>query len=161
EHSSCWIRVSQAWAGAGWGALYLPRIGQEVVVRFLDGNPDRPIVIGSLYNGVQAPPVALPGQRSKSVLPSNSSKGGAGSNELTFEDAKGSEQIFLHAQKDHVITVENDKTQQVGANESLKVEKNRDRKIDANHFLSVKLDDDSGISGNQSTRVSGNRSTDV
>ncbi len=125
DKSSCWIRVSQAWAGPGWGALYLPRIGQEVVVEFLEGDPDRPLVTGSVYNGHNPPPLDLPGEKTKSTLRSNSSPGGGGFNELRFEDAAGEEEIFLHAQKDFNIVVENDKTQQVGGNETLLVEKDR------------------------------------
>jgi len=161
EASSCWIRVSQAWAGAGWGALYIPRIGDEVVVRFLEGDPDQPIVVGSLYNGAKKPPVGLPGHKTRNVLRSNSSPGGGGSNEMTFEDSKGDEEIYLHAQKDKLINVENDKAQKVGANEALKVEKNRDRTIDQNHFLHVKLDDDSSVTGNQTISVTKNRQTTV
>ncbi len=117
DRSSCWIRVSQAWAGPGWGALYLPRIGQEVVVEFLEGDPDRPLVTGSVYNGHQPPPLELPGEKTKSTLRSSSSPGGDGFNELRFEDAAGSEEVFFHAQKDFNIVVENDKSQRVGRNE--------------------------------------------
>lgn len=89
ENSSCWTRVSQNWAGKQWGAMFLPRIGQEVIVEFLEGDPDRPIITGRVYNAEQMPPYPLPGEQTKSTIKSNSSKGGGGSNELRFEDKKG------------------------------------------------------------------------
>src|SRR4029079_8090696 len=100
EKSSCWIRVSQGWAGSAWGAVFLPRIGHEVVVDFVEGDPDRPLVVGSVYHGTNVPPHALPGEKTKTTVKSNTSSGGGGSNELRFEDKKGSEEIFLHGQKD-------------------------------------------------------------
>ena len=99
EDSSCWIRVSQAAAGGQYGFMYLPRIGQEVIVEFLDGNPDRPIITGRVYNGDLMPPYALPAERTKIVLKGNSSKGGGGCNELRFEDLKDKEQILIQAQR--------------------------------------------------------------
>jgi type VI secretion system secreted protein VgrG len=161
DKSSCWIRVSQAWAGPGWGALYLPRIGQEVVVEFLEGDPDRPIITGSVYNGQNPPPIDLPADKTRSTLRSSSSPGGNGFNELRFEDAAGAEEIYLHAQKDLNIVVENDKTQQVGGNETLLVKKDRSRTIEGNQSLEVKKNDDSVIGGNQTLDVTGNRSTTV
>jgi type VI secretion system secreted protein VgrG len=161
DKSSCWIRVSQAWAGPGWGALYLPRIGQEVVVEFLEGDPDRPLVTGSVYNGHHPPPLELPGEKTKSTLRSNSSPGGSGFNELRFEDAAGEEEVYFHAQKDLNIVVENDKSQQVGGNEKLLVEKDRSREIHGNQSLKVTKDDSSVIGGNQSLDVTQNRSTTV
>jgi type VI secretion system secreted protein VgrG len=86
ENSSCWIRVSQSWAGAGWGAMYIPRIGHEVVVDFIEGDPDRPIVTGRVYHGTNTPPYSLPGEKTKSTLKSNSTIGGGGFNEFRFED---------------------------------------------------------------------------
>jgi type VI secretion system secreted protein VgrG len=161
DKSSCWIRVSQAWAGPGWGALYLPRIGQEVVVEFLEGDPDRPLVTGSVYNGQNPPPIDLPGDKTQSTLRTNSSPGGDGFNELRFEDAAGQEQVYFHAQKDLDIVVENDKTQHVGGYETLLVKKDRSRTIEGNQALEVKKNDDSIIGGNQSLRVDKDRSTSV
>jgi type VI secretion system secreted protein VgrG len=110
ENSSCWVRVSSAWAGKGWGAFHLPRIGQEVVVSFLEGDPDRPLVTGAVYNGEHAPPFDLPGHQTQSGLRTRSSKKGDAKtfNELRFEDLKDKEQIFLHAERDLVVEVEND-----------------------------------------------------
>ncbi|MCY1080848.1 type VI secretion system Vgr family protein [Archangium lansingense] len=161
DKSSCWIRVSQAWAGPGWGALYLPRIGHEVVVEFLEGDPDRPIVTGSVYNGQNPAPISLPDSKTKSTLRSSSSPGGNGFNELRIEDSAGEEEIYLHAQKDFNIVIENDKTQLVGGNETLRVQKDRSRTIEGNQSLNVKKNDDSVISGNQSLEVIKNRSTTV
>ncbi len=161
DKSSCWIRVTQNWAGPGWGALYLPRIGQEVVVEFLEGDPDRPLVTGSVYNGQNPTPIALPENKTQSTLRSNSSPGGSGFNELRIEDSAGAEQVYLHAQKDFNIVVENDKTQQVGGNETLLVKKDRSRTIEGNQSLEVKKNDDSVIGGNQSLQVVKDRSTTV
>ena len=113
ENSSCWVRVAQGWAGQGWGSLFLPRIGQEVIVSFLEGDPDRPIITGSVYNAEKTVPYALPDQQTKSTIMSNSSKGGGGSNEIRFEDKKDSEEIYVHAQKDMTIKVENDRKKDV------------------------------------------------
>ncbi len=161
DRSSCWIRVSQAWAGQGWGALYLPRIGHEVVVEFLEGDPDRPIVTGSVYNGENPTPIVLPDHKTQSTLRSSSSLGSNGFNELRFEDAAGRELVFMHAQKDLNIVVENDKTQQVGGNETLLVKKDRSRTIEGNQALEVKKNDDSVIGGNQTLEVVKDRSTTV
>ncbi|WP_224368419.1 type VI secretion system Vgr family protein [Hyalangium versicolor] len=161
ERSSCWIRVSQAWAGQSWGALYLPRMGHEVVVEFLEGDPDRPLVTGSVYNGQNPPPIALPDDKTRSTLRSSSSLGGSGSNELRIEDKAGREEVYLHAQKDFNIVVENDKTQQVRGNEKLLVKKDRSRTIEGNQSLEVKKNDDTLVGGNQSLEVAQNRSTTV
>src|SRR5580658_2990707 len=110
ENSSCWIRVSQTWAGKSWGAFVLPRIGQEVVVSFLEGDPDQPLVTGCVYNGDFPVPYALPDYQTRTTLMSNSSKGGGGSNELCFEDKAGSEEVWFHAQKDLVAVIENSRT---------------------------------------------------
>ncbi len=161
EKSSCWMRVSQAWAGPGWGALYLPRIGQEVVVEFLEGHPDLPIVTGAVYNGMNPPPVSLPGEKTKSTLRTDSSPGSGGSNELRFEDAKDAEEIYLHGQKDLKIVVENDKAQKVGGNETLTVDGDRSRTIGGNQVLEVSKNDTSTVGGNQVLEVGASRSTTV
>jgi type VI secretion system secreted protein VgrG len=115
EHSSCWVRVGQLWAGNGWGALFMPRIGQEVIIQFLEGNPDRPIIVGSVYNGDNATPYALPVEQTRSGIKSHSTKGGGANdaNELRFEDKSGSEEIYLHAQKDYNIIVQNSETRTI------------------------------------------------
>jgi type VI secretion system secreted protein VgrG len=126
ENSSCWIRVAQTWAGVNWGAFTLPRIGQEVVVTFLDGDPDRPLITGCVYNGDNPVPYALPEDQTKTVLKSNSSEGGGGSNEFTLEDKKGSEQIYVHAQKDLVVDVLNDQTVTITQNRGVTLSQGND-----------------------------------
>ena len=110
EHSSCWVRVSQLWAGKSWGAMFVPRIGHEVIVDFLEGDPDRPIIIGRVYHAQNPVPHSLPANKTVSTIKSDSSLGGGGSNEIRFEDKKGSEQVYVHAQKDNHLVVENDRT---------------------------------------------------
>lgn len=114
ETASCWVRVGQVAAGKSWGAIMIPRIGHEVIVEFLEGNPDRPIIIGSVYNGEIKVPYDLPGNKTISGYKSNSSKGGGGYNELIFEDKKGEELVRGHAEKDLEFTIKNDETRDVG-----------------------------------------------
>ena len=114
ENSSCWIRVAQLWAGKGWGAIFTPRIGQEVIVDFLEGDPDRPIITGRVYNGDQTVPYALPGEQTKSTIKSMSSKGGGGFNEIRLEDKKGKEQVFIFGEKDQDIRIKNDAREWIG-----------------------------------------------
>jgi type VI secretion system secreted protein VgrG len=108
--SSCWIRVATNWAGKRWGFLQVPRIGQEVLVDFLEGDPDNPIVIGSVYNADMMPAVKLPDERASSGLKSNSTLGGGGYNGLVITDTKNNEMITLHGQKDMTTTIEHDNT---------------------------------------------------
>src|SRR5437899_5807078 len=110
ENSSCWMRVSHPWAGKNWGMIAIPRIGQEVIVDFLEGDADKPIITGRVYNAEQMPPYALPTNMTQSGLKTRSTKGGgeADFNELRFEDAKGKEDVYFHAQKDFHRFVEND-----------------------------------------------------
>jgi type VI secretion system secreted protein VgrG len=122
---SCWIRVSQNWAGGKWGSMHIPRVGQEVIVNFLDGNPDRPIITGRVYHGKNKPPYDLPAEKTKSTIMSNSSKGGNNYNEIRFEDLKDKEEFFTHAAKDQNEVVENDMSTEVKNNQTIKVEQNR------------------------------------
>lgn len=121
EHSSCWIRVSQLWAGAGWGAMFIPRIGHEVLVDFLEGDPDKPIITGRVYHGNNHVPYPLPGEKTKSTIKSESSLGGNGYNELRYEDRKGAEQIFMHAERDLDIHVKHDRMENVLHDRHLRV----------------------------------------
>jgi type VI secretion system secreted protein VgrG len=118
ENSSCWIRVAQSWAGKGWGAVQTPRIGHEVIIAFMDGDPDRPVIVGSLYNGANQPPYPVPANATQSGVRSRSSTGGTADNynEILFEDLKGSEQLSFRAAKDHLLTVKNDSTTSIGNN---------------------------------------------
>jgi type VI secretion system secreted protein VgrG len=128
--NSCLARVAQGWAGKKWGALYIPRVGQEVVVSFLEGNPDRPLIIGSVYNQDHMPPYALPGEKTRSGIVSRSLRGGPGeANEIRFEDRKGAEELLFHAQRDsrheaendHFSTIARDRTDDIGRDDSLHV----------------------------------------
>ena len=111
---SCPVRVAHAWSGKKWGTQFIPRIGMEVVVEFLEGDPDRPLVTGCVYNGDNKVPYDLPGNKTQSGTKSNSSKGHHGYNEFMFEDKKGDEFIRMHAQKDHLVTVNANQTGTVG-----------------------------------------------
>ena len=127
ENSSCWVRVATPWAGKQWGAISIPRIGQEVVIDFLEGDPDQPLVIGSVYNAEQMPPYALPDNQTQSGLKSRSSKQGSPDNfnELRFEDKKGSEDIYFHAEKDFHRLVENDDDLKVERDQTIEVKRHR------------------------------------
>src|SRR5262249_42031240 len=116
ENSSCWIRVSSPWSGKSWGGLNVPRIGQEVIVDFLEGNPDQPIIIGRVYNAQQMPPFGLPGGAVVSGVKSNSTKGGGGYNEISLNDTKGTELVHIHAQYDMDTKIEHDDRINVGNN---------------------------------------------
>ena len=148
ENSSCWIRVAQVWAGQAWGAMFIPRIGQEVVVEFLEGDPDRPLVTGRVYNAETTVPYPLPDNKTRSTIKSNSSQGGGGFNELRFEDKKDNEEVFFHAQKDYNRVVLN--------NETIKVKKDSTTTIqEGSRALTVQQGNDAHevTQGNQSIKV--------
>jgi len=147
ETSSCWVRVAQSWAGKRWGTLFIPRIGQEVVVSFLEGDPDQPLVTGAVYNADTMPPYPLPENATRSTLKTNSSKGGEGYNEIRFEDKKSSEQLFIHAQKDLDSRVENDSREWVGNERHQVVEKNSYEKIGGTLHTQVDGDHNEKVSG--------------
>ncbi|NWD77871.1 type VI secretion system tip protein VgrG [Pseudomonas gingeri] len=113
-HSSCWLRVASGWAGPSHGAVTLPRVGMEVLVTFLEGDPDQPLIVGCLNNAAQPAPYPLPAHKTRSVFKSQSSPGGGGSNEIRIEDLKGQEQIYVHAQRDFEQHIEHDQHVQVG-----------------------------------------------
>jgi type VI secretion system secreted protein VgrG len=139
ENSSCWIRVGQSWAGKNWGAIQLPRIGQEVIVSFLEGDPDRPLIIGSVYNGVQMPPYALPANKTQSGVKSRSTPNGVASNcnELRFEDKKGAELLYLQAEKDLEAQVKNNATESIGQNQTIDVGANRTLTVARNETVTI------------------------
>ncbi|MFO7567815.1 MAG: type VI secretion system tip protein TssI/VgrG [Enhygromyxa sp.] len=118
DDSSAWIRVAQGWAGAGFGVLFVPRIGMEVVVEFIEGDPDRPLITGCVHNGESPTSVALPEAKTQSTIRTRSSPGGAGFNELRFEDAAGGEEIFVHAQRDLREQVGHDRSSTIGRHRS-------------------------------------------
>jgi len=149
EQSSCWVRVAQPWAGKNWGFVAWPRIGQEVLVAFESGDPDRPIIVGSLYNAEQMPPYALPANQTQTGIKSRSSKGGGTDNynELRFEDKKGSEEIHVQAEKDLTTVVKNDETREI--------RNNRTTTIAANDTKTIKKGSESTTieQGDQSTKL--------
>jgi type VI secretion system secreted protein VgrG len=149
EKSSCWLRVSQEWAGKNWGAVYIPRIGQEVVVDFLEGDPDKPIVTGRVYNAEQMPPYSLPANQTQSGVKTRSSKGGGTSNynEFRFEDLKDNELILLHAEKDLQTEVEHDETRTVGHDRTTTITNDETKTITTGNE-SIELQQ-----GNQTTKV--------
>jgi type VI secretion system secreted protein VgrG len=187
ENSSCWIRVSHPWAGKGWGAIANPRIGQEVIVDFLEGDPDQPIITGRVYNAEQMPPYDLPGNQTQTGIKSRSSKGGGGANfnEFRMEDKKGSEQVFLHAEKNQDIEVENDETHWVGHdrkktidhdetthvkhdrtetvdnNETITVHGQRTETVDKNETISIHMNRGETVDLNETISIGGNRSVTV
>jgi type VI secretion system secreted protein VgrG len=171
ENSSCWVRVAQPWAGKNWGAMSIPRIGQEVIVEFLEGDPDRPIITGSVYNAEQMPPWSLPASQTQSGILSRSTKGGsqANANALRFEDKKGEEQLWLHAEKDQLTEVENDETKWVGndrtksidGNETTTVHKNRTETVDQNETITVHQNRTETVDQNETISIGLNRTENV
>lgn len=161
EKSSCWIRVSQLATGKSWGAIFTPRVGEEVVVEFLEGDPDRPLIMGRVYNATNMPPYALPANKTMSGFKSNSSQGGAGFNELRFEDKKGSEQVFVHAEKNMDVRVKNDTFETIGANKHLEVEKDsnihvkvdRHTLVDRDHVEKVGRDVNRTVVGKEAVEI--------
>ena len=147
--SSCWVRVGTLWGGKQWGTIWIPRVGQEVIVAFEEGDPDRPIIVGSVYNAEQMPPFALPDNRTQSGLRSRSTPQGGttDSNELRFEDKKGSEDVFFHAQKDFHRVVENDDQLQVKHDQKIEVKNDRSETVlEGNETISIQK-------GNQSLTI--------
>ncbi len=151
EKSSCWVRVSHPWAGKNWGAIAIPRIGQEVIVEFLEGDPDRPIITGRVYNADQMPPWELPANMTQSGILSRSTKGGSGANAnaIRMEDKKGAEQLWIHAEKNQDIEVENDETHWVGHD--------RTKTIDHDETSHIKHDRTETVDNNETITIHGNR----
>jgi type VI secretion system secreted protein VgrG len=171
ETSSCWIRVAQLWAGKQWGGIHIPRIGQEVIVSFLEGDPDQPIITGRVYNGDSMPPYTLPGNATQSGIKSRSSKGGsdANFNEIRFEDKKGSEVLTLHAEKDQSVTVENDesvsighdRSETVGHDETISIGNNRTEKVGVNENITIGANRTENVGANETIGITANRSITV
>ncbi len=155
ENSSCWVRVSQPWGGKGWGAMWIPRIGQEVVVSFVEGDPDRPLITGRVYNADQTVPYPLPDRQTVSTFMSRSSKGGgsANYNEIRFEDKQGDEQIFINAERDMDHRVEVDSREFVGSNRHLNVGSNQTENIGADKHLTIGSNHVESIGKNMSLTV--------
>ena len=155
EKSSCWVRVSQPWAGKNWGAINIPRMGQEVIVEFLEGDPDRPLITGRVYNDEQMPPYKLADNQTRTTFLTRSTKGGGSSNfnELRFEDKKGDEQIFMNAEKDMDWRVEKESREYVGANRHMIVK--------SSQFESVDGDKQSQVGGKFIEKIAGDTSIQI
>jgi type VI secretion system secreted protein VgrG len=153
--TSCWMRVSQDWAGAGWGMVNIPRVGQEVLVSFLEGDPDRPIITGRVYNDQQTLPYPLPDNGTRTTFRTSSSTGGgtAHYNELRFEDKTGKEQIFLRGEKDYDTRILNDSREWIGNNQSTIIQKSRMEKVGEDESLQ--------ITGNRMEKVGGDDSLNI
>ena len=161
EDSSCWIRVSQLWAGAGYGAIFIPRIGHEVIVDFIEGDPDRPIIVGRVYHGNNQTPYGLPAEKTKSTIKSESSPGGGGANEIRFEDKAGEEEVYIHAQYDRNDVVENDQSSVTHNNRTTTVDVDDTEEIGNNQTLSVGVNQNVDIGANQTISVGGAHKLDI
>ncbi len=158
ENSSCWMRVSQPWAGKGWGGMWIPRIGQEVIVEHLEGDPDQPMITGRVYNAVETPPYKLPDHHTVSTFMSRSSKGGGSGNynEIRFEDSKDNEQIFVNAEKDMDERVEHDSREYIGNDRHLIVHNNQFELVDVDKHGHVKGNHMEQVEKDMSLHVVGN-----
>lgn len=187
QNSSCWIRVAHPWAGKNWGMIAIPRMGHEVVVEFLEGDPDQPLIVGSVYNADMMPPYTLPANATQTGILSRSSKGGfaANANELRFEDKKGAEQVYLHAEKNQDIEVENDethwvghdrqknidhdetvsigrnRTETVGDNETINIGKNRTESVGSNEVISIGQNRNENVGQNEVINIGSDRTRNV
>ena len=171
ENSSCWVRVSQLWAGKNWGAMHIPRIGQEVIVSFLEGDPDRPIITGRVYNAAEMPVYDLPANATQSGIKSRSSKGGspANFNEIRFEDKMGSEMLTIHAEKDQEISVEHDeshtvghdRTKVIGHDETTTVQHDRTETVGNNENITIVMNRTENVGVNESITIGANRTISV
>ena len=168
DTSSCWVRVRQSWSGPGWGFQFIPRIGQEVIVDFLGGDPDRPMVTGTVYNGDNAYPYSMPDNKTQSGIKTDSVSGD-GSNEIRFEDMSGSEEVYIHCQKDFTIATENDKNQTTGHDETLAIGNDRIKEVGHDQTETVKNDKKITVEGkhtetivkDKKLTVNGNRTTAI
>jgi type VI secretion system secreted protein VgrG len=161
ENSSCWVRCSQGWAGGTYGMIFLPRVGQEVIVDFLEGNPDRPIITGRVHNNDNMPPHKLPDNKTQSGIKTRSSKGGEGFNELRFEDKKDDEQIFLHAQKDFHLRVKQDQKDWIERDKHESIQRDQLKKIGRDEHRTIQRDQMTEVTRDRSLKVGGKDASDV
>ncbi|MDE9434258.1 type VI secretion system tip protein VgrG, partial [Xenorhabdus bovienii] len=146
DGASCWVRVAQGWNGHGFGFMAIPRIGQEVIISYLNGDIDRPIVTGSVYNGLNRPPLDLPAQKTRTTFKTKTHKG-KGFNELRFEDAKGSEEVYIHGQKDFTAHIENDAYWHIKHDQK--------SRIDNNRYHDIRADDHHQVAGSRKITTEG------
>jgi type VI secretion system secreted protein VgrG len=171
ENSSCWIRVAHHWAGKNWGMIAIPRMGQEVIIDFLDGDPDEPIITGRVYNAEQMPPYDLPANKTQTGIKSRSSLKGTGANfnEIRFEDKKGSEQVYIHAEKnqDNVVendatkTVGHDRTKSIGHDETTSVSHDRTESVGNNESITIGVNRTEKVGANETIDIGSNRKISV
>jgi type VI secretion system secreted protein VgrG len=163
ENSSCFVRVSHAWAGAQFGAMHIPRIGQEVIVDFLEGDPDRPIITGRVYNDANMPPYDLPANQTQSGIKSRSTKGGAvaNANEIRFEDRMGSEEFFVQAEKDLNSVVKNDETRKVGVDRSVSIGHDETLSVGNDRSVTVGADETIQIANDETVTIGANNTMQV
>ncbi|MFV8756683.1 type VI secretion system Vgr family protein [Nannocystaceae bacterium ST9] len=183
--ASCWVRCAQSFAGPGWGAQFIPRVGMEVVVEFLEGNPDRPLVTGCVYDGDNPTPFPLPDDKTQSGWRTSSVPGGEGFHELRFEDAAGAEEIHLRSQRDwsieilhdkaqtvgndethaiehdHAREVGNDQTQTIGRDQTQTIGRDQNETIGRDQTLAVGADQTAGITGNQRLSVGKDQNVEI
>jgi type VI secretion system secreted protein VgrG len=171
DNSSCWIHVSQPWGGTGFGGTNLPRIGQEVIVDFLGGDPDRPIIVGRVYTNLQKTPYRLPDNKTQSGWQSRSSPGGSADNynEIMMEDKKGQELFRVQAEKDMHKLVKNDeeakighdRSRTVGNDETVGIGNNRSKTVGANEAVAIGVNQLMQIGANQATQIGNSQSIDI
>jgi type VI secretion system secreted protein VgrG len=163
QTSSCWVRVAHAAAGKNWGAIHIPRVGEEVLVSFLEGDPDRPIITGRVYNADFMPPYTLPENATQSGIKTRSSKDGTADNfnEIRFEDKKGSEEFYVHAEKDLTVMVEHDRSKTVQNDETVDIQHDRKAKVGNNEKCEVAKDHETAIGNEEKRSVAKNRTTTV
>ncbi|QPF71788.1 type VI secretion system tip protein VgrG [Roseateles sp. DAIF2] len=153
--TSCWVSVAHPWAGSNFGGVHIPRIGQEVIVGFMEGDPDMPIIIGRTYNGENMPPWELPANATQSGFLTRSSKGGGydNANAIRFEDKQGAEQLWIHAEKDQLTEVEHDEDKWVGNDRRKTIDRHETTLVKGNRTETVDLDETITIHQNRSERV--------
>ncbi|MFD1261728.1 type VI secretion system Vgr family protein [Entomomonas asaccharolytica] len=161
ENSSHWVRVASNWAGDGYGAVIIPRVGMEVVIDFIEGDIDQPIVSGCLHNGVNQVPYELPANKTRSVFKTSSSKGGIGSNELRIEDKTNQEQIFIQSQKDYDQLTKNNHTVQINNNSHLQVQNEHSETIKGNRYTKNKAEEHHLTNLDRKTQILGNDYTQI
>ena len=162
-NSSCWLRVASYWAGKQWGAIHIPRIGQEVIVGFLEGDPDQPIIVGSVYNADNMPPYTLPDNKTQSGIQTRSSLGGgsANFNQILFEDKMGSEMLTIHAEKDQTHSIEHDDTQTVGHDRTTTIDHDETREVKNNRTTTIDVDETKTVKGKETITITGNQTLEI
>ena len=161
EKSSCWLRTAQAWGGGGWGAQFIPRVGDEVLVDFMEGDPDWPIIVGSVYNEANQPLYDLKNNKTQSGIKTRSYPDGPGFNELRFEDKLGEEHVYLQGEKDWNILIKNDKGQNVGHDETLSVANNRTKTVGVNQSETIGANKEIQVGANHTETIGSNMSLSV